>query len=231
MTNRGNNACQAFDPTLYLVINPDQCVSANPVSTALLAALGGVTAIQLRNKSAMSDCAFEKLVRSVITELAHLSTPIIVNDDIETARRTGADGIHLGQSDAPVAQARKLLGESAIVGITIRSLEDIANTPIEAVDYVSIGGVFSTRSKHDAGTPIGVSALCELVSHVRELNEDMPVIAISGINASNIDQVLETGVSGIAVVSAVCQADCPERAARELREHIDNFRTGKGALQ
>ncbi len=218
-----------FDPSLYLVVNPLQCANADPLQTALEAVDGGVTAVQLRNKPAMGARHFEALVDAAVSKLKAQDIPVIVNDDVELARRCAAQGVHLGQSDLPAPQARQMLGEAALIGITVRSAQDVHRTSIDDVDYVSVGGVFATRSKSDAGSPIGTGMLGELVALIRSRNSNVPVIAISGINSANIEQVLATGISGIAAVSAICQAASPKDAASQLRRRIDEYRRNAGA--
>ena len=211
-----------IDPTLYLVINPNQCVSATPVETALQAVRSGVTTVQLRNKSG-ADKHFKSLVVSTMEAIKPLGATVIVNDHVEVALELNTDGVHIGQGDMPVEQTRKMLGDKAVIGITVRNLDEVRNSALDLVDYVSIGGVFATKSKLDAQDPIGTEQLQHLVDAVRNCNSRIPIIAISGINQSNLFDVLSTGVSGVAVVSAICEADSPELAAKQLRKYISKF--------
>ena len=122
-----------------------------------------------------------------------------------------------------MSKPERMLGEKAVIGITVRNLDEVRNSALDLVDYVSIGGVFATKSKLDAQDPIGTEQLQHLVDAVRNCNSRIPIIAISGINQSNLFDVLSTGVSGVAVVSAICEADSPELAAKQLRKYISKF--------
>ena len=211
----------SFDPSLYLVVNPEQCVSGSVVDTVREAVQGGVTMVQIRSKSLNTE-DFINLVDETVKNLDSDAVPVIVNDRIEVATATKASGVHLGQEDISVPQAQHATGTTSIIGLTVRSLQEAEDAPIELLDYISVGGVFATQSKQNPDTPIGVDNLQIILGIIRSRNPDMPVVAISGINESNIDQVLATGVDGIAVVSAICESDNPRKAARRLRDTIES---------
>ena len=211
----------SFDPSLYLVVNPEQCVFGNVADTVCEAVQGGVTAVQIRSKSLNSE-NFIKLVDETVKNLASDTVPVIVNDRIDVATATKASGVHLGQEDTSVLQARQIIGTTSIIGLTVRSIQEAEDAPLDWLDYISIGGVFATQSKQNPDPPIGVDKLQVILEKIRSQNPDMPVIAISGINESNIDQVLATGVNGIAVVSAICGSENPRKAARRLRDLIES---------
>lgn len=213
-----------FDPTLYLVINPGQCRNGDAVETAIEAIRGGVTAVQLRNKPPDHD--FQKLAKSAVEKIAPAGVPVFINDHVDIAQRCLANGVHLGQSDMPAQEARERLGAGALIGITIRTQMEARSAPLEHVDYVSIGGVYPTVSKSDAGDPIGPDMLRQLAGIIRLRRADVPVIAISGINENTIGEVLDAGVSGVAVISAICAAASPRDAAMRLRRRIDEHRSG-----
>lgn len=211
----------SFDPSLYLVVNPEQCVFGNVADTVCEAVQGGVTAVQIRSKSLNSE-NFIKLVDETVKNLASDTVPVIVNDRIDVATATKASGVHLGQEDTSVLQARQTIGTTSIIGLTVRSIQEAEDAPLDCLDYISIGGVFATQSKQNPDPPIGVDQLQIILEKIRSQNPDMPVIAISGINESNIDQVLATGVDGVAVVSAICESENPRKAARRLRDLIES---------
>lgn len=201
------------DPRLYLVLGPDDC--ADPAEVAAAAVAGGVTLVQLRAKQASSR-AFLALARRTLDALAGSGVPLLINDRVDIALASGAAGVHVGQDDLPAAEARRLLGEQAIIGLTVRSRAEAEAAPLELLDYVSIGGVFATRSKDNPAPPIGLRGLAEIATLLRRRG-DLPLCAIAGIDADRAGAVLGAGVDGIAVVSAVTAAADPAQAARELR--------------
>jgi thiamine-phosphate pyrophosphorylase len=177
----------------------------------LLAALGGgVDIVQLREKDLprreieLAALTFRRLCDTY-------SALFIVNDDPELARACNADGVHVGQDDTPVAEARELLGPEAIIGLSTHSEEQIAASADAAVDYISVGPVWETPTK--AGRP-GVGL--ELVSHAAQAAPH-PFFAIGGIDASNAGQVVEAGARRLGVVRAIRDADAPSAAAESLR--------------
>ncbi len=209
--------------SLYLVINPEQCKFGSVVETALNAVKGGVTTIQVRSK-AMNDQDFVETTANLVRELACFHVPVIVNDRVEAVTAANASGVHLGQEDASVIDARDTLGNQRIIGLTVRSLEEAADAPLDLIDYISIGGVFRTASKENHDPPIGLDELQIIVNSIRSRKPEIPIIAISGINEFNAMQVMSTGVDGIAVVSAICESPDPEGAALRLRRIIGKAR-------
>lgn len=211
----------SFDPSLYLVVNPEQCVSGSVVDTVREAIQGGVTVVQIRSKSLNTE-DFINLVDETVKNLNSDAVPVIVNDRTDVATAAKASGVHLGQEDTSVQQVRQAIGTNSIIGLTVRSIQEAKDAPLDLLDYISIGGVFATQSKQNPDPPIGVDNLQIILGVIRSRNPDMPVVAISGINESNIDQVLATGVDGIAVVSAICESDNPRESARRLRELVES---------
>ncbi len=215
-----------FDPSLYLVINPEQCRYENPVDLATKAVSGGVSAVQVRSKF-MSDRDYTELVTEVADELQLFQVPVFVNDRIEVAAATGVRCLHLGQDDATVHAARQSLGSEARIGLTVRSLNEAKRAPLEELSYISVGGVFATRSKHNPDPPIGLRTLAAIVAELKSRGTGCPIVAISGINLTNLNSVLATGVDGIAVVSAICESSDPQSTAREFRMTINQFSKDK----
>jgi thiamine-phosphate diphosphorylase len=135
---------------------------------------------------------------------------LIVNDHPDIALAADADGVHLGQDDLPVKEARKIMGKNRIIGISTHTVEQARNAGRDGADYIGFGPVFHTTTK-DAGRPMGIEMLREIKRQVQ-----IPVIAIGGINAENIRPVLETGVDAVAVSSAILRGDIEENAKRFL---------------
>lgn len=181
------------------------------------AARAGVRMIQLREKS-LTDRDLLALAQTVVRHLAPYRIPLIINDRLDIAAASGAQGVHLGSDDLPPAAARDLLGAQALIGLTIHSLDELVRAADEPVNYFGVGPVYSSPTKA-ALSPWGPGALPEVVRL-----SSRPVFAIGGINATNVDDVLATGVAGVCVVSNVCQAADPFSAARELVQRCSNRR-------
>jgi thiamine-phosphate pyrophosphorylase len=206
---------RTFDPRLCLVT--DRGLSGGRTTEFVVEAAlrGGATAIQIREKGCPAGEFLERALR-LKALLDPAGVPLIVNDAIDVARACGAAGVHLGQGDAPPAEARRLLGPDAIIGLSVETFEQAARAEDEDVDYLGVGPIFPTLTKTDAAAPWGLDGLHRL----RERNHK-PLIAIGGIDASNAASVIEAGADGLAVVSAIVSAADPEAAARVLRTLID----------
>jgi thiamine-phosphate pyrophosphorylase len=139
----------------------------------------------------------------------------IVNDRLDVAVAAEADGVHLGQDDLPVPLARELIGEGRIIGGSAATMEEARKCLSEGADYVGFGPVFPTTSKDDAGPVSGIDILRQVVETI-----SLPIIAIGGVAAENIPDVMRTGAHGIAVISAVCCQDDPEQATRSLYQAL-----------
>jgi len=204
-----------MDLSLYLVT--DRPLSrGRPIDEIVSAAIaGGVTTVQLREKDAPTaeflDLALR--VRSITRESGVI---FIVNDRLDIALASDADGVHVGQDDMPADTARRLIGPGKILGVTAADAEQVDAAVAAGADYIGCNAVFDTPTKTDTGTPQGIAGLAGLVR-----SSPVPVVAIGGINAANAAEVLSTGVAGIAVVSAIVAADDPEEAARELKQITD----------
>ncbi|MGA2313095.1 MAG: thiamine phosphate synthase [Xanthobacteraceae bacterium] len=171
---------------------------------------GGVTLVQLREKTA-STRAFIEQARVLKRLLAPLRVPLLINDRIDVALAAGADGAHVGQQDMPVALARQLLGPAAIIGLSITELGQVRDRDVELADYLGVGPIFAQSTKLDATPPLGLGGLAE----VRRAS-GKPIVAIGGVSAANADAVRSAGADGIAVVSAIMGADDPRAAAAAL---------------
>jgi thiamine-phosphate pyrophosphorylase len=209
---------QHFDPTLYLVTDPELGRGRSLVEIVGAAVTGGVTLVQLRDKRADGRVLLEQS-RALKALLDPHGIPLIVNDRIDVALAAGAAGCHVGQSDLPAEDARAILGPDAIIGLSIDALDQARAADSEHVDYVAHGPFAATGTKPDAGAPVGARG----IAAVRELSA-LPLVAIGGIDAGNAADAIRAGADGIAVVSAIVAAADPEAAARELRAVIDTAR-------
>jgi thiamine-phosphate pyrophosphorylase len=183
---------------------------------AELAIAGGADAIQFRQKSGPSKEMIR--VAGQLKDLCRQSgVTFIVNDRLDWALASQAEGIHLGQEDFPIPLARKILGEKIIIGGSAGTLEEARQCLQEGADYVGFGPVFPTTSKPDAAPASGLDLLERVVREI-----PLPIIAIGGITEENIPRVMQTGAYGIAVISAVCCQKDPREAARNLRSLLDS---------
>lgn len=200
---------------LYLVADQD-LAGHRPVESVVLQAIkGGVTIVQLRTKNASA-----KDMAALANRLRHITkkagVPLIVNDRIDIALAMDAEGAHVGQSDIPAELARKILGPKKILGVSVKTVSEALKAEKDGADYLGVGDIFGTRSKKDAGKPIGLEAVRRIARRV-----SIPVIGIGGISRDNAHQVIEAGAHGIAVISALVLARDPTIAAKELRAIVD----------
>ena len=177
---------------------------------AALAIAGGADTIQLREKSGSTRDMIRAAERmQALCRKAGVT--FVVNDRVDVAIASGADGVHLGQDDFPIPLARKLLGEKAIIGGSAGNIEEARKCVEEGADYIGFGPVYPTGSKADAAPASGLDLLRRVVKAV-----PLPIVAIGGISLGNASVVMNTGVYGIAVISAVCCQPDPAEAARSL---------------
>ncbi len=175
---------------------------------------GGVTMVQLREKDAPTG-EFVALAKRLKAVLAPLGIPLIINDRVDVALAADADGVHIGQSDMPYEDARRLLGAEKIIGLSVENFEDLERANALDVDYVGISPVYGTPTKSDTAEPFGLEGLRRAVAMSAH-----PTVAIGGMNASTIAEVMQAGADGVAVVSAICSAPSPRKAAEELKEIV-----------
>ncbi len=184
------------------------------LAIARAAIAGGVTAIQLRDKeSALSDVlAVGRKLRQLCREAGVL---FFVNDRVDVAWLLDADGVHVGQDDLPVHEARRLLGPGKWIGASASSLEEAERSIVQGADYLGVGSIFATTSKADAGEPVGP----DLVRDIRA-RWDIPLVGIGGITPDNASDVVRAGADGVAVISAIFHAADPKQAAVRLRTAV-----------
>jgi thiamine-phosphate pyrophosphorylase len=212
---------ERVDLRVYALIDPERAGGRDLVELAWLLAAGGVTLVQLRDKHGTTRAMVET-ARALKETLAPFRIPLVINDRVDVALAAGADGVHVGQEDMTVDDARRLLGEGAIVGLSIKTQEQAETAPIELLDYAGIGGVFATSSKDNPDPPIGVEGLARIVGVLRRRAAALPLCAIAGIDAGNAAAAVGAGADGVAVISALSLAAIPPAdAARELRGVVD----------
>ncbi|QUO48982.1 MULTISPECIES: thiamine phosphate synthase [Halorubrum] len=200
----------------YLVTATSRSAGRTTPEVVAAALDGGVDVVQLRDKATSARERYETglRVRELTTEAG---VPLIVNDRIDLASAVDADGVHLGQSDLPVAVAREQLGEDAVVGVSASTVEQAESAEAAGADYLGVGAVYGTDSKDVSGDRdgIGVERIAAVADAV-----DLPVIGIGGIDASNAAPVVEAGATGVAALSAITAAEDPEVATAALRKAV-----------
>jgi thiamine-phosphate pyrophosphorylase len=215
------------DLRLYALVDPERAGGRPLADLARLVAEGGATLIQLRDKQADTRAMVEE-ARAVKEALAASRAPLIINDRVDVALAAGADGVHVGQDDMDAADARRLLGPDAIIGLSIKTLAQARAAPTEHLDYVAIGGVFATSSKDNPDPPIGLDGLTSIAAAIRARAPDLPIGAIAGIDETNAGAVVAAGADGIAVISALSLAPDPAQAAKALRAIVDRALAERG---
>lgn len=179
----------------------------------------GVTCLQYREKNLSPDKVFEQAKEIQAICKAH-GVPFIMNDDVGVALRLGADGVHVGQKDMDVRKARKLLGNDKIIGVSARTVEQAKLAQEHGADYLGVGAVFGTSTKEDA-KKLPYRTLCEICESVT-----IPVVAIGGITYDNIDELAGSGISGIAVISAIFGQEDIGIATKALKEKVEKICKG-----
>ncbi|MBP2649771.1 MAG: Thiamine-phosphate pyrophosphorylase [Firmicutes bacterium] len=205
---------KAVDYSLYLVTDRRLLGNKELVATVEDAIKGGVTVVQLREKD-VSTQQFYSIALAVKKAVLQYKVPFIINDRIDVALAVEADGIHIGQSDMPLVTARKLVGPTMVIGVSVATLAEAVAAENEGADYLGVGAVFPTGTKADARS-VSLELLSEIKARV-----NIPVVAIGGINIQNASQVVTTGVDGLAVVSAIIAQKQPGLAAKNFRQIID----------
>ncbi len=200
---------------LYLVTDPNSLAGHTLADMVLAAVQGGVTCVQLREKHANTRDFVAQAV-ALKELLAPWDIPLCINDRIDVALACQAHGVHLGQSDMPVAQARRLLPHHMFLGWSVESMDDVARSAHLPVDYLGVSPIHATPTKTDTLVPWGLDGLRQARAATA-----LPLVAIGGINAANARAVLSAGADGLAVVSAVCSAPDPRSAAAHLRSLCD----------
>jgi thiamine-phosphate pyrophosphorylase len=213
------------DLRLYALVDPERANGRALDDLARRVVAGGATLVQLRDKHGTTRRLVEE-ARAIKQALGASSVPLLVNDRVDVALAAGADGVHVGQDDMAVADARRLLGDRAIIGLSVKTLAQAREAPVDLLDYVAIGGVFATTSKDNPDPPVGTDGLRAIAAavHARAAKlpkAKLPIAAIAGIDRRNAGDVIAAGADGVAVISALSMTADPTEAARDLRAIVD----------
>ncbi len=195
---------------LYLVTDPVLHRGRGVIPTCEEALKAGVRFVQLRDKEASTRSLLDSA--QTLRDLCNkYSSYFVVNDRIDVAMAVRADGVHLGQSDMPADVARSIMGSEAIIGVSVRTVEEAEKAKADGADYIAANLVFSTETKKDIKEPLGL----EMVSTLSRASS-LPLIAIGGINPENTALVIKAGCTGVAVVTAIMNADSPSSAVKKF---------------
>lgn len=203
---------------LYLVIDSSLCKKYPLAYVVEEAIQGGVTVVQLREKTADTRTFYQQACQvKEVTDAYHI--PLIINDRLDIMQAVDAAGVHLGQSDMPLSVARKIIGEEKIIGISASTEEEAQKAAEEGADYLGVGAIFSTDTKKDA-TVISLHTLQQIKANI-----EIPIVAIGGIHQDTLLKLKGINIDGIAVVSDIMTADKPKEAARALKHIFYSIKT------
>ena len=218
MTGR---AAPAVDYSLYLVTDRPLCRGRELLEVVQEAVAGGATVVQLREKKCPTG-EVVRLARSLKALLQGSGVPLIINDRLDVALAAEADGLHLGQSDMAIGDARGIAGSGLLIGVSAESVADAVRAEREGADYIGVSPVFATATKQDTAPPLGLAGVAAIRAAVR-----LPLVGIGGIAVENVAAVIAAGADGAAVVSAIVAADSPLAAAQALKQEIISAREGR----
>ncbi len=198
------------DYTLYLCTDSGLMSCKTVEESVELAILGGCSVVQLREKNASSLELFQ-LAKRVKQVTDKYSVPLIINDRLDICQAVDAAGVHLGQSDLPCREARRILGADKLIGVSAALPEEAAKAQADGADYLGVGAVFTTSTKTNTRpvTPETIRAIRQAVT--------IPFVVIGGVNPQNITQLYGLGINGAAVISAVIEQPDITEAARVMR--------------
>lgn len=200
---------------LYGIIDPQIGRGRSLAMLARAAADGGATIIQYRAKELEARVMIAE-ARAIVAALAGTDVPLLINDRIDVALASGAQGVHLGREDMHPADARAILGPKAFIGATVKNRDDLIMLRGQPIDYACIGGVFATSHKLNPDPPLGLEGFRALRADSRALLGDLPIGAIAGITHENAGSLIEAGADGVAVIGALFGGDDARAASRAM---------------
>ena len=197
---------------VYFILGSQNVKDKDPLFVLEEALKGGISCFQFREKGYSTKSESEKydLARQMKKLCHQYRVPFFVNDDLELAINLNADGIHVGQDDIPVNQIREIAPETMKIGLSTTSVEEAIEAARLGVDYIGVGPIFPTVTKSDAKAPISLSG----IQKIRNAVSDIPIVAIGGIELTDVVSVRKAGADGVAVISAISLADEPQLAAQ-----------------
>jgi len=206
---------------LYLVTDEKMSLDRDISYVVEQAVEGGVTMVQLREKE-LNTREFIKRSLNLKKLLSKYDVPLIINDRIDIALAVEADGVHVGQSDMPYEYVKRLIPEKMMLGLSVETLDQAVEAEKYDLDYLSVSPIFFTPTKTNLYREWGIEGLRKLRSITKH-----KLIAIGGINSSNVAEVIRAGADGVAVVSAICAAEDPKATSKELKSIIEKIKKSK----
>jgi thiamine-phosphate pyrophosphorylase len=206
------------DLRCYAIVDPEVAGGHDLPDLCRMLAAGGVTLVQLRDKLSETRVMVER-ARAIKAALGRV--PLLINDRVDVALAIGCAGVHIGWDDMTPADARRLLGPDAVIGLTINSAQRAEATDLGLIDYAGIGGVYGTTSKQTKSSPIGIAGMARVIEALHRRKSGFPTCGIAGINAANAAPVIAAGADGVSVISALSVTPDPQGAARELLRVVD----------
>lgn len=203
-----------IDYSLYLVTDRDILGGRDLCKAVEDSIKGGATIVQLREKF-IDDNEFLEIAKELQKVTKKYNIPLIINDNVKIAKIIDAEGVHIGQSDESLEEARRELGKNKIIGVSVGSVEEALKAEKGGADYLGIGTVFFTGSKKDINEPLGLKNLEKIAHSVK-----IPSVAIGGIHLDNVKDVMKTGVNGVAVISEILGKEDIESASKILLSFI-----------
>ena len=194
---------------IYPITYSDDPENSNHVKLAKYFLEAGIRFLQIRQGKSQDSFFYHQLLQ-IKTLCKPLQAQFLVNDRVDMALATGANGVHLGQDDLPVSTARKLLGPQAIIGLSTHNQQQFKAAQSEDINYVAIGPIFPTSTKKNIWDPIGLTALTEIITHSHH-----PVVAIGGISLEKASDVWKAGADSVAVISDIVTASNPKNRVRQ----------------
>lgn len=209
---------------LYFIMGTPNIGERDPLVVLEGALKGGITAFQLREKGegARVGADLKELAVQCKALCEEYNVPFILNDDVDLALEIGADGVHIGQEDGDVSEVRSKIGADKILGVSTHSVNEALSASDQGANYVGVGPLFDTDSKENAGPAVGT----ELVKEIMALLPGLSVVGIGGITERKANQVIRSGASGVAVISAITNAENTEEATRNFKGRITLALTG-----
>jgi thiamine-phosphate pyrophosphorylase len=206
------------DLRCYAIVDPEVAGGHELPDLCRMLAAGGTTLVQLRDKLSDTRVMVE---RARACKAALGKVPLLINDRVDVALAIGCEGVHIGWDDMAPADARRLLGPNAIIGLTINSPQRADATDLSLVDYAGIGGVYGTTSKQTKNSPIGIAGMAKVIEALHRRKSGFLTCGIAGIYAANAAPVIEAGADGVSVISALSMAKDPKAATAELLRVVD----------
>lgn len=206
---------KSFSSRLYLVVSQEACLGRDIVRVTEQAIKGGVDLVQLREKN-LPEMEFTQTAIRLKTMLNSYNVPLVINDNLAVANNSKAYGIHVGNNDMPPSFIKELWTDCKLLGYSVEYMEQLHNDEVKYADYLGISPVFSTATKTDTITEWGL----EGIQAIRQQTVK-PLVAIGNINKNNAFDVIRAGADCLAVVSAICGADNPSKAAEAIRNQIE----------